>query len=210
MLIKKDLIQVKDDLNKKLKIKLNEIEIIKQNDVDLMNQFYQEINEKNANEYTSLLLKIFKRKIKKSKKSDEYNSSSSSSSSSDTDQSDLSDDNDDIDHQDICPDGCNKELYQIILQLRDQKIKNEEVLFQLSNEMNELDKEYHRYITKLKSIHLEVKKLSNQLEIFQTKKQKELNRIKISIPLALENIHYITKGLGIPSKKVIINHQVNH
>ena len=121
------------------------------------------------------LLKIFRRKIKRSKKrSNDDGTAVDEEEDDDEFQDDDDDDNDDDD--DSCPNGCDVTLYEQVVELREKRLDQEEILAEIQRTIDELQRTHDRHTQREKQIDRDVGSYSKEIRSFQTEKQQRLNK----------------------------------
>ncbi|XP_048505660.1 cilia- and flagella-associated protein 44 isoform X2 [Athalia rosae] len=148
------------------------------------------------NKFHDFLKRIFKKKYKPPKSEDE---SSSSSSSSTTESSSAQDDAGSIDSREIgpihldeniCPAGCDQELYLAAFSMRDKRYEYE---FQIKEEqkcIETLRKEIESDTKKMKIIENVLKSNQDDLQAFMREKQCKLNDIDMTVILKLHQFQH--------------------
>jgi cilia- and flagella-associated protein 44 len=144
-----------------------------------------------SNQFHPILLKIYKRKIKRAKKKDDGDSDgegsdySSEESSSDEDDDD---DDDDEDEDDSCPPGCDQALYDRVLEMREKRLDQEDVLQDFQKNLEDIKKQHDRVVIKQKQIDKDLQSIEKDIVKFQTEKQRELNQIYVTVNLQISQI----------------------
>ena len=155
-------------------------------DADL--QLWQAKSAENMEEFENLvgsqskfhkpLLKIFKRRIKRRKEAadgDGEGGESESESESESDDDDYSDD----DEEEICPPGCDQDLYDKVRELRERKLDTEEILNNFQKEVDDFRKQRDRFLQRQKQIVKDVKGTELEIQAFQNEKQRGMNELDI-------------------------------
>jgi len=198
---KVEVVQDKTDCEKQLNMKLAEIKAWQEKDKQVMADFNQVVGGEKS-EFYPQLLKIFKKKVKRKKNkarndedgSDEENSDMSDSDSDDDDSDDESDEDDD----ESCPQNCDSAIYEKVLELREKRLEQEEILAEFEKAVDELNKMYDRHKSREKSIDKDLANTEVEIEAFQCEKQRALNQIEVTIPLKLSQIKYL-EGKKLPT-----------
>lgn len=194
---KLEVVAAKTDCEKQLNHKLAEIKTWQEKDKQVMAEFNQVVGGEKS-EFYPQLLKIFKKKVKRKKKkavkdvdlddedSDPDNDGYDSDDDSDDDDSDSEEEEDDS-----CPPHCDLAIYEKVLELLEKRLEQEEVLAEFNKAVSELNKTYERYQLKEKQIDKELTATENDIETFQSEKQRALNRIEVTVPLKLSQMKYL-------------------
>ncbi|XP_060071995.1 cilia- and flagella-associated protein 44-like [Ylistrum balloti] len=182
----------------KLEIKKKEIEKLLERERSLNVTFQGSLGDNNK--FADYLTKVFKKKIKRAKKktTDEGSDEDSDEDSSDDDDWDEDEDEDDEDalgyDLDICPSGCDQNIYDNTCQLREKRLDIEEALAEEKKNNESLKKELDSFNKKAKVIDAGLKTAANDLEAFQLEKQQKLNELDVIVTLKLHQIQYMLNG----------------
>jgi len=207
------------ECQERLTSKLEEIRLWQEKDTKIMREFDNIVGERNP--FYDDLKRIFKRKIKKrlkkgadgkaggnadgahnNEEDDDFDSDSSYDSSSDEDGSDDSNrqrNGGSKDVDDSCPKDCDNLVYEKVMELREKRLDQEEVLVEFERTVDELKKQNMTLINKEKQIDKNLSSTEKEIELFQTEKQQFLNRIVITVPLLLSQIRVTMKEKKLPS-----------
>ncbi|XP_069115004.1 cilia- and flagella-associated protein 44-like isoform X2 [Argopecten irradians] len=186
------------DVQAKLEAKKKEIEKLLERERSLNLTFQTSLGDNNK--FADYLSKVFKKKIKRAKKktSDEGSDDDSDEDSSDDDDWDEDEDEDDEEalgyDLDICPSGCDQNLYDNTCQLREKRLDIEEALTEEKKNNEALKKELESFNKKAKVIDAGLKTAANDLEAFQLEKQQKLNELDVIVTLKLHQIQYMING----------------
>ena len=198
------------DCERSLSHKLSEIKAWQEKDKQVMLDFNLVVGGEKS-EFYGQLLKIFKKKVKRNKKkaggaggggaaggrdgaddddgddSDLDNGGgNSSASSSDDDNSDSNESDDDS-----CPLHLESSIYEKVLELREKRLEQEEILMDFNKTVLELNKSYERLGGRERLIDKELQSTENEIEAFQSEKQRALNLIEVAIPLKINQMKYL-------------------
>lgn len=181
----------------KLEAKRAEIEVWQQKDKAIHSEFSDLVPESNA--LYPQLLKIFKRKIKRSKKvgagggdDGEGSGDDSDYESSDYDESDDDgDSDDDEDEDDSCPAGCDQAMYDKVLELREKRLDQEDILADFQKNIDDLKKNHDRLAARERQINKELVSTKKDIELFQTEKQRKLNTLDVYVTVQLSQILHL-------------------
>lgn len=179
------------DVGAKLKAKLAEVDKMKRQEQALMEEFLDLVGGDQAKLYKPLY-KIFRRKIKRSKANadgDESVDEQEEQSESDSDlDSDDDSDSDDDDEEEMCPPGCDVEVYETVKQLRERRLDQEEQQAELQKQHDELKKINDRFTTRLKQALKDIGSTTADIQRSQTEKQSEMNRFSTHVAIKTSQI----------------------
>eukprot|EP00941_MAST-03F_sp_MAST-3F-sp1_P001512 g1512.t1 len=183
------------DTKKKLAIKKNAIAAAEAKVASVEAEFVDLIGGEQNPLYPALY-KIFKRKIKRNKKradnlDDDYSSEESSSEEESSD---------DDDGEEKCPEGCKPETYENVIELRERRLDESEILNELTKAKMELVKAERRHNSRITQIMKEVEGTESEIALLVTEKQKAANGVKHIVALRLDQIRNLqqTNGNEIP------------
>ena len=173
------------DCLSRLQTNSGQLEVWVEKDQAIMDEFLKVVPEKNA--FHAQLLKIFKRKIKRAKKK------STEDEDGDEDEDDSGDDYEDDDEEDdevddSCPPGCDTHLYESIIELREKRLDQEEVLADFQKELDDLKKANERHIARERQIDKDLNSTEVEIKKFQTEKQVHINELLTCCPLKIGQI----------------------
>ncbi|XP_046662828.1 cilia- and flagella-associated protein 44-like [Homalodisca vitripennis] len=188
----------------------------KQSDVQLwqlkLADLQEEVTGKLANNrFITFLSRLFKKKraVKRSEDSD-----SESSESDDESDEDYDDDEDEnaiplkLDDN-VCPEGCDEDLYKDIVRSRVLKYDVEDCITELRKQLDEHQKELQVCNKELAKLEVVVQETKKELEILQFEKQQKLNDIESVVVLNLSQFrHFETPSL--PEEGLVQNPLVFH
>lgn len=188
------------DCEKQLSHKLSEIKAWQEKDKQVMQDFNQVVGGEKS-EFYAQLLKIFKKKVKRAKKKTsrdadlDEDDDSDNGEDDDSDEDDNSDESDsDEDDDDSCPLHCDSAIYEKVLELREKRLEQEEVLAEFNKAVQELNKQYDRHVSKERLIDKELSTTEGEIEAFQSEKQRALNLIEVTVPLKLNQMKFIKEN----------------
>nr|KAJ3422153.1 Cilia- and flagella-associated protein 44 [Polyrhizophydium stewartii] len=198
------------ECQEKLAVKKSEIESVILKERQIQEEFQRLLGENNKNE--EYLTKVFKRKIKRSKaeqkkvkegagsKGDGQEGEEEEQEDSDEDDMDSSFDSDmeeeEEEFEERCPADCDQTLWTRILDQRDQRLDQEELLADIQKAA--LKKENDSLIKKEKIIGVSLKNAETEIQDFQTQKQRKLNELDVVVPLRFHQIQLLERN-SIPS-----------
>ncbi|KAI8820502.1 uncharacterized protein EV422DRAFT_496817 [Fimicolochytrium jonesii] len=207
---KKDIDTKIKECQEKLNGKKADIEVVIQKERTVHDEFRQLLGENNKHE--EFLTKIFKRKVKRSKKKAKPDGQTNNHNGGEDDQADadedeeededmddmddvesMTSDNDGEDLVEECPPEFDASKYKRILELREDRLDQEECLTEIQKAVDALKKENDSFIKKEKIIDQALKATENEIQQFQTQKQQKLNELDVVLPLRLHQIQYIDK-----------------
>mmetsp|Transcript_9196 Transcript_9196/g.18000 ORF Transcript_9196/g.18000 Transcript_9196/m.18000 type:complete len:1645 (+) Transcript_9196:104-5038(+) len=134
------------------------------------------------------LKRIFNKKIKRKRPKEDRGESEEEDSDEDSSESEDSED------QDVCPADCPTHVFDKILDLRETKTDREEEMMAIKKACADEEQKFKSLELKVAQVQKELAKSEHELELFQLKKQKALNQIKMRIPLKLSQIKYVDDG----------------
>ena len=146
-----------------------------------------------SNQFRPILEKIYRRKIKRSKKKGDDDGSDDEgsdyeSSEEESSSDDEGSDDDDEDEDDSCPVGCDQALYDRVLEMREKRLDQEDVLNDFKKGLEDIKKTHDRMVIKQKTVDKELIATERDIVKFQTEKQQELNRIFVTVSLQISQI----------------------
>ncbi|KFG47754.1 hypothetical protein TGP89_418900, partial [Toxoplasma gondii p89] len=156
-------------------------EVIKQQLADLLGP---------KNSFTPQLLQLFNRKVKKARRPVAASVEEDEEEDEDFRQLDDEDEDDDDDdlEEDAAPPGCDMQLYENVLELRDIKLETEMKATALKKEFEELKKEQVKQ-TGLEKVHAErVQQTQKDIQKYQREKQQRANQIRQIVPVTASQV----------------------
>ncbi|KAJ1511739.1 Cilia- and flagella-associated protein 44 [Coelomomyces lativittatus] len=152
-----------------------------------------------GNKYEDILKKIYRKKVKRKKRRENSEKHTSDNpdeeeeeDSYESDESDESDDSDESGEQvsDACPSGCDPEIHQQVLQIREIRLDIEDCLIDVQKALDIYKKEFDLHSKKEKLITSALKATEQEIQEFQNLKQRKLNELDTTVPLTLCQVHY--------------------
>ncbi|KAI9014667.1 hypothetical protein BC832DRAFT_164254 [Gaertneriomyces semiglobifer] len=211
----------KDDIDCKIKEcqeKLNgkkaEIEQVIKKEKDIQEEFHRALGENNK--YEEQLTKMFRKKIKRTKKKAKPERAANKGEDMSPEEEDEDEELDEEDEDDLydfsdaessisddddeaiteeCPPDYDRAGFAKILQLREDRLDQEDALAEIQKAVEVLKKENDALIKKERVIDQSLKNTENEIQEFQTQKQRKLNELDVVVPLRLHQIQYLEKGL---------------
>ena len=179
------------EINKQYEIHQQEQEEITQKHKEIYSQFNKMVEGNSfAKELQAVLDRNIKRKKKKKNKESEGEEDDDESEEESEDSSDESDDDDDQ-NLDLCPNDCDMNLFEEVVNLREARLD----LVDRSNAkkliINDLKKKQEDVEKKEKTISKNINNTEQEIQEFQRDKMQRLNQILISIILSQDQIQII-------------------
>ncbi|KAJ3162408.1 Cilia- and flagella-associated protein 44 [Geranomyces michiganensis] len=208
----------KNDIDTKIKEcqeKLNgkkaDVETIIKKEKDIQEEFRQILGENNKHE--EFLTKLFKKKVKRTKKKPKTEAANEDGedAAEEEDEDEDDDDMDDLDEEESmssegdgddvpeeCPNDYDASHFARILALREERLDQEDILVEIQKAVDVLKKENDALIKKEKISDQALRTTENEIQEFQTQKQRKLNELDVVVPLRLHQLQYLEKG-ALPS-----------
>merc|ERR1712230_352213 len=118
-----------------------------------------------GNQFMPQLLKIFKKRIKRAKKRNGDEDEDEDEDEDWDDDEDFDEDEDD-DEEDSCPVGCDQTLYDKVLELREKRLDQEEIISDFQKTIDELTRNNERQQTREKQINKDLNQTEKEIESF--------------------------------------------
>ncbi|KAM8827411.1 cilia- and flagella-associated protein 44 isoform 2-T2 [Spinachia spinachia] len=200
-----------EELHEQLQEKQKDIAKLQEGEKGLFAKLQSMLGKENH--FEEFLTKVFKKKIKRVKKKEQTGSEEDSDEDDDCDDDDdddEDDDDDDYDHDNdsdvggsalddsVCPPGCELELFENTLQLRESRLDLEELLAKEKKSAEALKKECDTLFKKEKSMKASRKAAEDDLELINREKQQKMNELEVVVPLRLHQIKFVLNG-SVPS-----------
>ena len=176
--------------------------------IRILKEFDHIVGERNI--FYDQLKRIFKRKIKRhSKKNENLGKDSSNDHLTANDANELDDSEDSSNeseeesndstnnmaggatikaNDDSCPKDCDNLIYEKVMELREKRLDQEEILLEFQKSVEELKHQNNLLQTKEKSIDKNLQATELEIQKFQTEKQQQLNKVFVTVPLLLSQI----------------------
>ncbi|XP_020280668.1 cilia- and flagella-associated protein 44 [Pseudomyrmex gracilis] len=178
----------------KMDVKTKEITKLRNQIKDIFSEYMSKIGD---NRFRNFLCKIFKKKYKEVKEDDE-----TTTTTTETDETE-SVDSKELEliyfDENVCPSGCDEELYKLAFTMRENRYSCEHQIKDLQRVVEILQKELQTFTKKLKVTEIDLKKTEDDLRIFMLKKQKELNDVDVTVVMKLHQLQYFDE-FEIPPK----------
>jgi len=120
----------------------------------------------------------------------------------DEDESEIDSDEDaDDEDEDVGPpQGCDVQIYESVLDLREKRLDMEDALQEIQRAVDELKKTHTKLLGDERRIDKEQKQTDAEIQQFQTDKQRKLNQVEIVFALRLSQVQCL-EGLGDPESQ---------
>mmetsp|Transcript_19157 Transcript_19157/g.44611 ORF Transcript_19157/g.44611 Transcript_19157/m.44611 type:complete len:1781 (+) Transcript_19157:58-5400(+) len=168
-----------------------EIEQWQTEEANLQAEFTELVGENSP--FLSALLKIYKKKVKRSKRKKGQLGDDEDFDEEDEDEEDESDlesdeEDDDMDEDTGPPPGCDVQIYESVIDLREKRLDMEDALQEIQKAVDDLKKTHQRLLADEKKVDKEQKQTDAEIQQFQTDKQRKLNQVKIVFALRLSQV----------------------
>ena len=142
--------------------------------------------------FLSALLKVYKKKVKRSKrkKGGEEEDFDEDEEDEDDEGSDIeSDEDEDMEDDDTGPpQGCDHQIYESVIDLRDKRLEMEDALQEIQRAVEGLKQTHKKLLDDERRIDKEQKMTDTEIQQFQTDKQRKLNQVPIVFALRLSQV----------------------
>ncbi|KAJ3173567.1 Cilia- and flagella-associated protein 44 [Geranomyces variabilis] len=195
------------ECQEKLNGKKTDVETIIKKEKDIQEEFRQMVGENNKHE--EFLTKLFKKKVKRTKKKPKTEAANEDGEepAEEEDEDEDDDDMDDLDEEESmssegdgddvpedCPSDYDPGHFARILALREERLDQEDILVEIQKAVDVLKKENDALIKKEKISDQALRTTENEIQEFQTQKQRKLNELDVVVPLRLHQLQYLEKG----------------
>eukprot|EP00163_Fabomonas_tropica_P003294 TRINITY_DN1277_c0_g1_i2.p1 TRINITY_DN1277_c0_g1~~TRINITY_DN1277_c0_g1_i2.p1 ORF type:complete len:1610 (+),score=529.40 TRINITY_DN1277_c0_g1_i2:771-5600(+) len=192
---KADIVSKIVSCQERLQNKQEELAELSKQDEVLREQYEAIVGEQNP--YRDALTKIFKKKIKRRKNKprdlEDENSESDDDNFDDFDESDFEDEDED-DEEEMCPPGCSPDVYNQVIDLREQRLDQQEQLAEFQKSIEALVKENEGFVKKEKLIDTSLKQIEKEIQAFQSEKQRRMNELDVVVSLKMEQIETVDEN----------------
>nr|XP_033337675.1 cilia- and flagella-associated protein 44 [Megalopta genalis] len=149
-----------------------------------------------GSKFQDFLQKIFKKKYTAARERDESEDTTQSSetSSDETDSTVDSEAGQVLFDENICPPGCDKQLYEMAFTMRAQRYEHELQIKEEQREIELLYKELDLETKSLKIVENNLKSNQEDLEAFIVEKQKKLNDVDVTVILNMHQMQNISNS----------------
>ncbi|XP_040915396.1 cilia- and flagella-associated protein 44 [Toxotes jaculatrix] len=190
-----------EECNEQLEMKQRDIVKLQEREKALMAALQASLGENNK--FEEFLTKVFKKKVKRVKKKEQMGTEEEEvDSDEDSDEDDDWEDGDDDDYgsiteeggaaldDSVCPPGCDPELFENTLQLRERRLDLEELLVEEKKSAEALKKECDTLVKKEKMVKSSWNAVEDDLELVNREKQQKMNELDVVVPLRLHQIEF--------------------
>jgi len=141
-------------------------------------------------EAVDALGRIFRRRIKRRRPGDDDDDSSDSDDGFDVSQlAEMEEEaEEDEDAEDVCPPGVPQSLYDRVLELRGQRLDQEDALGETTKGLAELNQRLKQLRASETTMRRDVEAINRELSAFHAEKQARLNRIGVVVPLRIQQL----------------------
>mmetsp|Transcript_12213 Transcript_12213/g.21666 ORF Transcript_12213/g.21666 Transcript_12213/m.21666 type:complete len:1730 (-) Transcript_12213:223-5412(-) len=172
-----------------------EIEAWHTEEQNLQAEFTDMVGENSP--FLSALLKIYKKKVKRSKrkKGMEEEEDFEDDEDDEDEGSDVeSDEEDDMEDEDSGPPaGCDHQIYESVIDLRDKRLEMEDALAEIQKAVEGLKQTHKKLLDDERRIDKEQKMTDAEIQQFQTDKQRKLNQVPIVFALRLSQVQMLAQ-----------------
>jgi WD40 repeat protein len=135
--------------------------------------------------YFDQLRKIYKKKSRRNPVDD-----GDDDEEEDEEEDEEDEEEEDLDEvDDACPPGCDPIIHEKLLDMREQRMDNEEADKALEKKCNETKRSMDKANNRLKQVNKDVNQTAISIRAFQAEKQKALNEVAVNVPISLEQIY---------------------
>ncbi|KAA0161657.1 hypothetical protein FNF28_04961 [Cafeteria roenbergensis] len=141
-------------------------------------------------EAADALGRIFRRRIKRRRPGDEDDESSDSDDGFDVSQlAEMdADEDEDEEAEDVCPPGVPQALYDRVLELRGQRLDQEDALAETTKGLSELRQRLKQLRASETTMRKDVDAINREMAAFHAEKQARLNVIPVAVPLRIQQL----------------------
>ncbi|XP_069058886.1 cilia- and flagella-associated protein 44 isoform X1 [Pleurodeles waltl] len=188
------------DLQQQLEVKKLAIAKLQEREKALQTTFQASLGENNK--FADFLTKVFKKKIKRTKKKvvhgeededEDSDEESDEESGWESDEEDLGSEDEPFDDS-VCPDGCDPDLFENTLHLREKRLDIEEAQAEEKKLVDNLKKDHDAMAKKVKGVDASLKVAEAELEAFQREKQQKVNELLVVVLLRLHQVEHVING----------------
>jgi len=149
--------------------------------------------------FLSALLKVYKKKVKRSKRKKgmgEEEDMDEDEEDEDDEGSDIeSDEDEDMEDDDVGPpQGCDHQIYESVIDLRDKRLEMEDALQEIQKAVEGLKNTHKRLGDDEQRIDKEQRRTDAEIQQFQTDKQRKLNQVPIVFALRLSQVQCLSSA----------------
>ncbi|KAI5061173.1 hypothetical protein GOP47_0023678 [Adiantum capillus-veneris] len=172
-----------------LEQKKQELHALNEKKKQLMEEFEERLGENHPAK--EALLKIYLRKVKLSKGVEDEDDENLDEDMDMDDSKGSEDDFDEDEVVEVCPPGCDQELYQKVCQLRGRRTVEDSFLQESNKLLDVAQREKESKLKKKKSIETALASLEKEMEDFQKEKQNCLNQIDAVLTLYMHQLEHL-------------------
>jgi WD40 repeat protein len=178
------------DCQEKLSVKKVQMEKMVAADKAIMEQFTKAVGERHK--AFDALLKIFRRKIKRSRKpaegtADKAGGGDETESESEA-ESESEDKEEEEEEEEVCPAGCEAELYAAVCQLREARLDQEKAYNDFQKGVDAIKRENDILVKRETGIANVLHETEQEIQTFQAEKQAKLNELFVMLTLAASQV----------------------
>ncbi|MCO5556748.1 hypothetical protein L7F22_010300 [Adiantum nelumboides] len=177
------------EIHKVLEQKKQELHALNEKKKQLMEEFEELLGENHPAK--EALLKIYLRKVKLSKGLEDEDDDSLDEDIDMNDSKGSEDDFDEDEVVEVCPPGCDQELYQKVCQLRERRTIEDSLLQESNKQLDVAQREKESKLKKKKAIETALVGLVKEMEDFQKEKQNSLNQIDAVLTLYMHQLEHL-------------------
>ncbi|KAJ8002958.1 hypothetical protein DPEC_G00164360 [Dallia pectoralis] len=190
-----------EECKQALELKRRDISKLQEREKSKAATFLASLGENNK--FADFLTRVFRKKIKRVKKKekagdDEEQEDSDTDSDEGSDWDEGEDDSRSVNscalNDSVCPPGCDLELFENTVKMRERRLDLEELLVEEKKTAENLSKEYDCLVKKEKAVHVSLKTAEGDLELINREKQQRLNELDVVVPLRLHQIELASDG----------------
>lgn len=183
---KTEIISTVSDCQTKLDSKLEVMKEFSDKAAMVLVELRETVSE--SNPFFDILNKIFKKKIKRAHKG-------AGDQDDEEEEEEEDDDDDDMEEEEVedaCPLGCETNLYEKIIELRERRLDCEEFMTETQKAMEELKKTMDRLRQREKQMDKDARQTEAEIQQFHLQKQSALNIIGVSLPICISQLYAFT------------------
>ncbi|XP_029941450.1 cilia- and flagella-associated protein 44 [Salarias fasciatus] len=187
-----------EQCNQQMELRRREMTKLEKREKSLVAAFQASVGENSK--FEEILTKVFRKKVKRVKNDQTVNEGEEDDS--DEEEDDEWDDDFDSDAEQsgaalndgVCPPGCEPELFENTLRLRESRLDLEELMLEEKKTIEALKRESDTLIKKEKLVKINRKAAEDDLEIINKETQQKLDELDVVVPLRLHQIEFVANG----------------
>ncbi|XP_070707121.1 cilia- and flagella-associated protein 44 [Pempheris klunzingeri] len=184
------------ECNEQLELKQRDIAQLQERKTTLIAAFQASLGK--TNKFKEFLTQVFKKKIKRINKEETENEEEEEDCDEYSNEYIDEDDEDEDALDSVCPEGCQQELFEHTLQLREHRLDLEELLAKEKKSAKALKFQCDSLTQKQGSVKSKRKAAEDNVELVYREKQQKINDLDVVVTLRLSQIEYVTNG-SLPS-----------